>query len=113
MRRTDTDDLTAYLAALRTEVAKHGREKVEYKPEDNATIGFQSPDGWWVISVERIKAVCVQEAGHRRHKNRKATAAGRYARRESPEGVFVDWFSEKLQTAISDGEKLRANHGLS
>lgn len=113
MKRIEVKDMTTYLAALRTEVAKHGRANVHYKPDENTKVGFQSPDGWWLIPVVKMRESCANEVGPRKYNDRKVTAAGAYARRQSPEGVFVDWLSEKLQAAISDGERLHANHGLS
>lgn len=109
-----TEDFTQYLAALRTQVAKHGRDRVNYRPtEDLSMLGFQSPDGWWVVPVITVRASCAAEVGAWQYKNRKATAAGRYAKRESSEGIFIDWFSAKLLTAITDGERLRSQGGLS
>lgn len=113
MSHIHVTDLTAYLATLRTEVAKHGRENVVYSPsEDGSLVGFKTPDGLWVIPVDLIRAVCAAEVGARMHRARRLSLAGKYATRQGPD-TFVDWFSDKIRTAINDGEKLRANHGLS
>lgn len=111
---TETLDLTSYLAALRMEVAKHGKEKVGFEPSPDMTrIGFVSPDGWWVLSVEEVHRTCEQEVGDQVPKARRVSAAGKYARRPPSRMTFVNWFSDKVQAAIETGERSRDQGGLS